>query len=216
METACILKEIKEVKIPQVFTISAPIDPYLPGFTHEQNDWIGYGGSSSKLENSDGCIEILKEINSKTLSAMHTFNSLYPDQIKHGSSIANVGGLDRIITTFENYNQKLSKMIDVIQERQSSNPQQTINLSKLNKLYEQFVVMGIEIVNNKWKIPDEFLQKEMKSNLIDKAELEAINTTITPYIAQLAEPQTNLLTINPEKENPMFNDLSDSVKKLVL
>lgn len=215
MDTACTLKEIKEMKLSQVFTISAPINPYLPGFTHEANDWFSYGGSSSILENSDGCIEVLKEMNSKFLAVMHTFSSLYPDKIKLGSMIANVGGLDRLITLFESYHKITSQMIDHLQNKQSATPKRTIDLSKLNKMFEQFVATGIEIVKNNWKIPDEFLQKDTNSSsIINKEEFELMNQTLIPYIEQLSEPEINIFS--DMNEIPSLDDLSDSIRKLII
>lgn len=208
MNSAYNLKKYKNITIPQVFTISEPSYPFIPGFVHEPNDWVGStnGGSSSYLENSDGCIEVLKKIKDEVKITMYRFTSLYPDILKKGQITLKVGGLDEIVADLKDKITHLEKMIQVLGQTQSPYPKKIIDMEKLRKLYNTFVVAGIKISENNWNWPEEFKQNiKIKKDGINVKEMEMINESLSGVLAELASSD----------EIHVLDDFHDDFKNMI-
>lgn len=219
MEISDILLYYKETKIPQVFTIPDPIDPYKPNHHHESGDWPGYGTSSSKLENANGCVDVLNSIIEKLEGICVMIDLVYPHEISRDSfKMSMTNQIKDAIRKIREGIETLRKHSLLISSRQSQRSTVTMNIENVNKIKNRFIMLGQSIVSNNFKIPIEFQKEIPGTSIINREELLRINSEVSPVLARFAQP-SNIIEIDKnslisdDTPTPNLEELSESFKK---
>ena len=113
-----------------------------------------------------------------------------------------INGLEEIVSDLNEKLEKLTEMIKILRMTQTPYPKKTIDLEKLRKMYNAFVVMGIRISENNWEWPEEFKQNiHIRKDGIDVQEMEMINESLSGVLAELSSSEEDF-DISEFKEFP--------------